>query len=128
MNISELECHLIELQNKNMEIRGVLRRLIQEYARVGDLQRVNELRQKFSNAGYVESAGMKAALLYSYVRNDNVDNALEMYDEVKTTSTSFVIDSFKVLDLATLLVKNDQFNKAVDILKDETKDRFVCCK
>ncbi|KAF2901912.1 hypothetical protein ILUMI_04268 [Ignelater luminosus] len=123
MNVSELECHLIELQNKNMEVRGVLRRLIQEYARTGDEKKVNELRQKFSNAGYVETAGMKAALMYSYITNDNVDSALKIYDEVKKTSTSFFIDSFKVLDLATLLIKNNQFNKAIDILENETKDR-----
>lgn len=45
MNLEELECHLIELREKNMETRGVLRKLIQLHASVGNVQRVTELRE-----------------------------------------------------------------------------------
>lgn len=52
MNLDELEAHLIELQEKNMETRGVLRRLIQLHASKGNFERVRELRQLFINSGY----------------------------------------------------------------------------
>lgn len=52
MNLEELEAHLIELKEKNMETRGVLRRLIQLHASKGNFERVRELRQLFFNSGY----------------------------------------------------------------------------
>lgn len=51
MSLQELEAHLIELQEKNMETRGVLRKIIQLHASKGNFERVRELRQLFINAG-----------------------------------------------------------------------------
>lgn len=45
MNLEELECHLIELRSKNMNTRGVLRRLLQEYCRVKAFDRALEVAQ-----------------------------------------------------------------------------------
>lgn len=38
MVLSQLEAHLIELESKNMNTRGVLRKLLQEYCRQSKIE------------------------------------------------------------------------------------------
>lgn len=120
MTIDELECHLLELQEKNMETRGILRRLIQQHANLGNLDRVNELRERFLSTGYEESIGMKSSLMHNYIKAGNLEKALNVYNEIKISDPHFKIDSFKVIDLATLLVKGEEYGEAMDILKTES--------
>lgn len=80
MNLEELEAHLIELQEKNMETRGVLRRLIQLHASKGNFERVRELRQLFIDSGYCGPYGFPAVIyrgaLFADMRNRQVLKAL----------------------------------------------------
>lgn len=120
MTIDELEYHLLELQAKDMETRGVLRKLIQLHANFGHLERVNELREQFLSAGYEETVGMKSSLMHNYIKAGQLEEALNIYNNIKLTNPHFKIDSFKVIDLATLLVKEEKYGEALDILKIET--------
>ncbi|XP_018577646.1 leucine-rich PPR motif-containing protein, mitochondrial [Anoplophora glabripennis] len=124
MTIDELECHLLELQEKNMETRGVLRKLIQQHANLGHLDRVNELREQFLFAGYEETVGMKSSLMHNYIKKECLEQALSIYNNIKLTSPHFKIDNFKVIDLATLLVKEEKYGEAMDILKIETSKKL----
>lgn len=120
MTIDELECHLLELQEKNMETRGVLRKLIQQHISTGNLDRVNELREQFLSAGYEETIGMRSSLMHGYIKAGNVEKSLSVYNEIKTSDPHFKIDGFKVIDLATLLVKGERYDEAMNILETET--------
>ncbi|XP_044761643.1 leucine-rich PPR motif-containing protein, mitochondrial [Coccinella septempunctata] len=117
MTIEQLELHLIELKSKGMETRGVLRKLIQKYAGHGNPERVRELRGELAAKGYSTSPGIKSAVLHSHVQEGDLEEALEIYEEIMTSCPYFKMDSFKIIDLARLLVKNDRLEKAVEILK-----------
>lgn len=43
MVTSQLEAHLIELESKSMNTRGVLRRLLQEYCRQGKIEEAKKI-------------------------------------------------------------------------------------
>lgn len=118
--MEELECHLTELISKNMESRGVLRRLILEYCRLGNSGRVQQLQEKFVEFGYRESAGIKGVMLHTYIQNGHLNQALDTYTVIKSNHPEFKVDEFKIVDLATVLVKNDRFNEAVELIKSET--------
>lgn len=124
MTIPELEAHLIELENKGMETRGTMRRLIQAYCRLGDEARVHSLREKYIEAGYEETMGMKSSLFYTYVLSQNFKSAMSLYKQMKKLETTFVIDEYKILDLATLMVHNNEFNAAIKLLNDESVNRY----
>lgn len=124
MNVEELENHLIELESKNMETRGLLRRLIIEHCRLGNSNRVNELRDKFISNGYKETAGIRGVMLHTYLENDHLNQALEVYDEIKTKYHHFNIDDFKIVNLASLLIKNDKFDNAMDIIQRESDSKY----
>nr|CAI5838259.1 unnamed protein product [Callosobruchus analis] len=121
MNLEDLECHLVELKEKGLETRGVLSRLIKLHSTNGDIQRVKELQQEFEASGYKESLGTKSLLMHNYVLTGNVDEAVKLFQQIKDSDPKFNMDDFKIIDLATLLVKNDRFKDALNIMKTEIK-------
>ncbi|XP_030767490.1 leucine-rich PPR motif-containing protein, mitochondrial isoform X2 [Sitophilus oryzae] len=123
MDLQSLECHLIELEEKKMETRGVIRRLIQVHAKDGNLQRIQELQTKLSELGYESSAGMKSSIMHNFVLGGYVEEALNIYKDIKSLHPDFLLDSFKFIDLAALLFKNDRFDEALHILESEPLNR-----
>ncbi|CAG9769248.1 unnamed protein product [Ceutorhynchus assimilis] len=121
-NLDGLECHLIELQEKNMQTRGVLRKLIQMHAAKGNAQRAKELRKHFLDSGYEESAGIKSSIMHSYILGGQLDEAMELYREVKIKHSDFNMDSFKFIDLVKLLIDNDRFDEGFVILQTEIRN------
>lgn len=123
MDTEQLECHLVELETKNMGTRGVLRRLIQQHTNQGNMKRVEELQQKFVSRRYGESPGIKASRMHSYVQSQNLPQALDLYHEINALHPEFRLDSFKILDLATLMVSKSLFEDAVNLIKSESEKR-----
>lgn len=123
MNLEELECHLVELRNKKMETRGILRKLIQMHCRFGNAEQASVFCSEFEQAGYTMSPGMKAGILDLYIKSNQCTEAWNAYNELKDTNPSFKVDEFKVIDLARLLVNNNMTDEAVKILKNESTNR-----
>ncbi|XP_050312939.1 leucine-rich PPR motif-containing protein, mitochondrial [Anthonomus grandis grandis] len=119
MDIDGLESHLIELQAKKMETRGVLRKLIQMHAGKGDVHRVRQLRRLFLESGYEESAGIKSSIMHSYVLANQLEEALRLYEELLSLHPTFSLDSFKFIDLVKLLIENDRFEEGRGVLENE---------
>ncbi|CAG9858530.1 unnamed protein product [Phyllotreta striolata] len=118
MDLEQLENHLIQLKEKNMQTRGVIRRLIVCHSNVGNYERISQLRQEFLEAGYEESLGMKSSLLHGYVKCGNAELALEVYRDIKALGDEFRIDEYKIIDFCTLLVKNGDLSVAKKLLED----------
>lgn len=123
MNLEELECHLIELQSKQMETRGVIRKLIQAHIQNKNYKRVQDLRTLFIESGYVETPGMVSASFYTYLKNNDVEEATKCYNEIKTAYPKFCIDTYKILDFVEALIKNEKLDDAISILRDESKNK-----
>lgn len=51
MNEENLKAHLNELEAKGMNTRGVLRRLLQQYCREGNLQAAREIAERCQREG-----------------------------------------------------------------------------
>lgn len=123
MSLDQLECHLTELESKQMETRGVLRKLIRAHNNAGNFNRLEELKQKLLAKGYHESPGMKSSRMHSLTQTGDLTQAMDLYDEIKVIHPEFKIDSFKVLDLATLMVSNECFEEAVNIINTESEKK-----
>ncbi|XP_047468526.1 leucine-rich PPR motif-containing protein, mitochondrial-like [Penaeus chinensis] len=115
MNVEELECHLVELRAKGLNTRGTLRRLLIMHASNNNAQRVLAL---IKEAGEVSlSGGMMSSIMTTLTESGSADSALAVYKELQTKYPSFNVDSYKVIDLCTLLVKKKRTEDAVNILK-----------
>ncbi|XP_075215997.1 leucine-rich PPR motif-containing protein, mitochondrial-like isoform X2 [Lycorma delicatula] len=123
MKVDELEAHLIELKNKKMNTRGVLRHLLQHHSRLGNTRRVLEIKKELEDGGLKFSPGMLSSLLESFVIIGNLQEAENCLITIEKNYSNFNLDTYKLIDLATLYVKSGQYERGVDILskKQEIK-------
>jgi pentatricopeptide repeat protein len=82
----------------------VLRRLIQEYCRQGEVEKALKAKQEFEASGYEFSAGMLAVLFDLMVRVGNLSEAEESLSELNQVAPNFILDAHKIIDFAALLV------------------------
>ena len=118
MNLEELECHLIELKAKGMNTRGVLRKLLQKHCTKNDMKRVDEIKKEYDENGFLWTGGMYSNLLQLYAENDRIDEALEVYENLKEYWSSFIVDDFKILSLATALMRANRVEEAMDLIAE----------
>jgi len=115
MDLEDLECHLTELKSKDLNRRGVLQRLIQEYCRRGQVEKALVAKGEFEASGYEYSAGTLAVLFDVMVRFGNLDEAEASLRKLNVLAHDFVLDEHKVLDFATLLVSKNRI-KGTNVL------------
>ena len=85
MSLDELECHLIELEAKQLNTRGVLRRLLQLSVRDGRLERAFELQSKCEALHVQTSPGMLASILDLHIKLKNLPRAQQSLQRLQTT-------------------------------------------
>jgi leucine-rich PPR motif-containing protein, mitochondrial len=125
MNLEQLECHLLELQAKDMNPRGVLRRLLTLNCREGKLERAKEVKAMCDQLNVDLSPGMMANIFDLYVRTKDTAKATETLDEVRARFPGFLVDEHKIIDYAALLVEEQQFDQAKAALKKHASQRTV---
>ncbi|XP_052868897.1 leucine-rich PPR motif-containing protein, mitochondrial [Anopheles cruzii] len=118
MTYDELECHLVELEQKKLNTRGVLRRLLQLSVRENRLDRALELKQRCDEAKVEQSSGMVASLLELYTKRGDAERAGKTLVQLRRQFPGFVIDEHKVIDFAALLVSRGQFDGAKKVLRE----------
>lgn len=85
MTLDELERHLIELEAKQMNTRGVLRRLLQLSVRDNRLERALELQAKCEKLNVQISPGMLAAILDLHIKLKNLPQAQQSLKRLQNT-------------------------------------------
>ncbi|XP_065364711.1 leucine-rich PPR motif-containing protein, mitochondrial [Calliphora vicina] len=120
MSIDELECHLVELEAKHMNTRGVLRRLLQVCVRDNRLERAVEIKNKCEKLKVQTSPGMIASIFEMYTKLGDLANAQQSLEALEQTYPGFQIDEHKYVDYASLLVKCGQLETAKKILEERT--------
>uniref|UniRef100_W8AAS6 Leucine-rich PPR motif-containing protein, mitochondrial n=1 Tax=Ceratitis capitata TaxID=7213 RepID=W8AAS6_CERCA len=117
MSLEELECHLVELESKGMNTRGLLRRLLQLCVRDGRLERALEIKEKCDKLQVQVSAGMLASTLDLYIKVKDLPNAERSLKRLQQEFPDFSLDEHKFIDYAALLVHNKQLDTAKELLQ-----------
>ncbi|XP_059051022.1 leucine-rich PPR motif-containing protein, mitochondrial-like [Achroia grisella] len=125
MNEESLKAHLSELEAKGMNTRGVLRRLLQEYCKEGNLAAAREVADKCQKEGVFLSAGMKAAIFDLHVKLGELDLAEIALADLNKSSPNFTLDEYKVIDFATLMVYRKKIDQAMELIDEESKKRRI---
>ncbi|XP_038207718.1 leucine-rich PPR motif-containing protein, mitochondrial [Zerene cesonia] len=125
MNEASLREHLNELEAKGMNTRGVLRKLLQQYCREGNLNAAREIADKCQKEGVFLSAGMKAAIFDLHVKMGELDLAELTLADLSKSTPNFVLDEYKVIDFATLMVYRNKIDQALNLIKEQSKKRRV---
>ena len=145
--IDELEDHLRELQSKNMNTRGCIRKLILEYCKRTGAQmavfmrneadsdadenaelestpekfphyvkRVKQLVDILRSDNMSYSDGMKSALFEFFATCGELDSAFAVRAEL---SPNFILDDFKVMNVARFCIREGKVDEAITLLRDE---------
>lgn len=117
MTLEELECHLVELQNKKLNTRGVLRRLLQMCVRAEKLERAVEIKKICDQEKVDLSPGMLASVFDLYIKTNSLPEAEETLEQLQKQFPGFLLDEHKIIDFCTLLIGNNELTKAKQILK-----------
>ncbi|XP_065082331.1 leucine-rich PPR motif-containing protein, mitochondrial isoform X2 [Ochlerotatus camptorhynchus] len=117
MSYEELECHLGELEEKKLNSRGVLRRLLQVCVRENRLDRALEIKQKCDESKVELSSGMLASVFDLHIKRKNVDEAGKTLEQIKTMFPGFLLDEHKVIDFAALLAEKGFPSNAQKVIK-----------
>ncbi|XP_022130285.2 leucine-rich PPR motif-containing protein, mitochondrial [Pieris rapae] len=125
MNEGSLRAHLSELEAKGMNTRGVLRKLLQQYCREGNLPAAREIADRCQKEGVFLSAGMKAAMFDLHVKLGELDLAELTLADLSRSAPNFMLDEFKVIDFATLMVYRKKIGQAFVLIKEQSKKRRV---
>ncbi|KFB41413.1 hypothetical protein ZHAS_00008998 [Anopheles sinensis] len=118
MNYDELECHLVELEQKKLNTRGVLRRLLQLCVREGRHKRALELKQRCDQAKVEQSSGMLASLVELYTKVGDPEQAGRTLEQLKKQFPGFIVDDHKIIDYAALLIERGQLDGAKKVLRE----------
>ncbi|GAV05755.1 hypothetical protein RvY_15835 [Ramazzottius varieornatus] len=121
MSVDELEDHLQELTSKNMNTRGVLRRLLVEHSRLRNVKRAEEIKAQLDGGNFEYSGAMYAQMMDMYTAQGNLDKALQLQKQAQNIDKSFVPDAYKFMNLATLMIKKGKRDEAVQMLEDYAK-------
>ncbi|GBP68087.1 Leucine-rich PPR motif-containing protein, mitochondrial [Eumeta japonica] len=125
MSEPNLRAHLTELEAKGMNTRGVLRQLLQQYSKEGNIAGTKEIVQRCQREEIFLSAGMRASIFDMYVKLGELDLAEESLAELTKTSPNFTLDEFKVIDFATLIVRRGKIDRAFGLITEQSKRRRV---
>ncbi|XP_055613471.1 leucine-rich PPR motif-containing protein, mitochondrial [Uranotaenia lowii] len=117
MTYDELECHLSELEEKRLNARGVLRRLLQVCVRENRLDRAVEVKKKCDEARVELSSGMLASVFDLHIKRKNLEEAGRTLEQIKSTFPGFSIDEHKIVDFAALMAENGFLTTAQNIIK-----------
>ncbi|XP_001355441.2 leucine-rich PPR motif-containing protein, mitochondrial [Drosophila pseudoobscura] len=125
MSQDELECHLIELESKKLNTRGVLRRLLQLSVRNGRLERAQQLLVKCQALNVQTSAGMLASIFDLHIKQRDLARAQQSLENLQSTYPGFLIDEHKLIDFAGLLVHGGQLEAAKQVLQRRADEHKV---
>lgn len=117
MNLGELECHLIELDSKKLNSRGILRRILQLCVKEGKLDRALEIKKICDSHNVNKSPGMLASILDLYIKTKNPESANRTLKQMKELFPDFPIDEHKLIDMASILIESGNLEEAKKVLK-----------
>lgn len=117
-SIDELEQRLTELEIKNQPRTFVLSQLLTNYARMKNIEKAEEAKQKLESLEFPFTAGHYALLIEMYAIEGQLEKAVSFYEEFKSREPDSKLNPFKVLRLATAMISKGQLEEAVKLLQE----------
>lgn len=98
-------------------ISGALFKLFSLHVQKNDIDRARVIFQKCIEASVIPTAAFLSACCKFWILQKKADNALKCYDQLQAKYKSFPIDSYKIIDLMTLLIDEDRLSDANRVIQ-----------
>lgn len=123
MNIPQLERLISNLELKGEPTSGLKRQLLTLYTRAKELEKTEILLNKLKSEQFTFSIGVYAQLIDLYSHHEKLKETLEYMEKLKELDPAMNLDDSKLIKVVTVLIKNDQFDEALKLLQNQSRDR-----
>lgn len=100
-----------------------------KHVQYGQYDRALEVKKQCDQTGVIETPSVLSTLMSLWTAKENPDKALDKLHKLQEQHPNFNIDSFKVIDLATLLINKSRIDDAKQLISDmpqfESKNKFI---
>lgn len=110
--------YYLKHEANGLNIQGTLRILLLLHATQNDSESVLRLIKTAKAVGVKPSCETMASIVVAYIKNKNVDAALNMYSCILVEHPSVTLDYGMVINLCTLLVESGRNHEAIKTLKE----------
>ncbi|GBM05735.1 Leucine-rich PPR motif-containing protein, mitochondrial [Araneus ventricosus] len=121
-SIAEEEKELKLLKEKGLPTQRYLLECLSAHLKARNITRINQLTEELDKQGAQYPPTVLALLLNFYCQNNDLEMAEKYFKILKSDCPTFKLDSLKVIDYATSLVKFSKFDDAVNVIKGECKE------
>ncbi|KAK7790048.1 hypothetical protein R5R35_008252 [Gryllus longicercus] len=121
------ESRLTNLVN-NLKAKGepthtARKRLLNLHCKNQNLEKANAVWQELVNEDVGIGPGLTAQLIDLNVSNENLETALKVLKWLENQTNDYIVNRSKIVKLATLLVKNNDLDGALTLLRDQAQKR-----
>ncbi|XP_055324075.1 leucine-rich PPR motif-containing protein, mitochondrial [Sitodiplosis mosellana] len=123
--IESLQQQLIEFKANGFPTHGILYRLFLKYVQYEKYDEAIKIKEECDKMGVLETPAVLSTALKLWTAIKHEDKALKTLEELQTKHSNFKIDTFKIVDLATLLVSKNRLDDAKTLINklDQYKGR-----
>ncbi|GLV39949.1 bicoid stability factor [Carabus blaptoides fortunei] len=122
MNIPQLERLITNLEAKKEPTKGLKRQLLTLYTRAKELEKTEALLKSLEADDFQYTNGVYAQLIDLYAHHEKLEETMNYYDKLVSLEPGTALDDTKVMKVIFLLVKNDRFDQAIEMLNAQTRD------
>lgn len=121
LSVEQLEKMIEQQDGKGENSKGLKRFLLSACFRSKDIAKTEEVVKRLEAEGFVLTSGVYAQLIDVYGHQDLWEKALQTFQTIKAKDADFLLDDYKAVRVASLLVSHDQVDEAIKFLELNTK-------
>lgn len=121
LNVEQLERMIEQQTAKGENVKGLKRFLLSACFKSKDLPKTEQVIARLETEGYVMTSGVYAQLIDLYTQLDKPDKAIETFDRIRAKEPDFILDDFKTVRVAGVLINAGKVDEAVKFLEANKK-------
>uniref|UniRef100_A0A2H1WV81 SFRICE_009650 n=1 Tax=Spodoptera frugiperda TaxID=7108 RepID=A0A2H1WV81_SPOFR len=120
---AQMENQLAQLKNKGVNnLSRIQKQLLVAYIKENNVSKVNSFLEELKQSNFELTTATLAQLFEFYCENDEVERALQCKKQLAEKEPGFVLNKFKLVQLAYAQIRANKFDEAVQTLENHKHD------
>lgn len=116
---AQLEAQLVTMKNKgNQNVTRLQKQLLSAYIKDNNVNKLNSFLEELKSSDFELTTATLAQLFEFYCENDEIQRAEACREQIKEKSPEFVLNQYKLVNMAFALVRANRIDEAIQYLKD----------
>ncbi|KAF9423083.1 hypothetical protein HW555_001387 [Spodoptera exigua] len=120
---AQLENQFAQLKNKGVNnLSRIQKQLLVAYIKDNNVSKVNSFLEELKQSNFELTTATLAQLFEFYCENDEVERAIECKKQLAEKEPDFVLNKYKLVQMAYAFVRANKFDEAVETLQNHKHD------